>query len=74
MTAKEQDWVVVFNIKRIEQAVKDGNVEEINGVPVLDGRHGSPYTRYIPIPNSPHGSTPPRTASTSSSTASCRRP
>jgi nitrous-oxide reductase len=55
MTAKEQDWVVVFNIKRIEQAVKDGKVEVINGVPVVDGRHGSPYTRYIPIPNSPHG-------------------
>jgi nitrous-oxide reductase len=55
MTAKEQDWVVVFNIKRIEQAVKDGKVEVINGVPVVDGRHGSPFTRYIPIPNSPHG-------------------
>jgi nitrous-oxide reductase len=55
MTANEQDWVVVFNIKRIEQAVKDGKVEVINGVPVVDGRHGSPYTRYIPIPNSPHG-------------------
>lgn len=55
MTAKEQDWVVVFNIKSIEQAVKDGKVEVINGVPVVDGRHGSPHTRYIPIPNSPHG-------------------
>ena len=22
---------------------------------VLDGRHGSPYTRYVPVPNSPHG-------------------
>ncbi|UEM21466.1 TAT-dependent nitrous-oxide reductase [Skermanella mucosa] len=55
MTAKEQDWLVVFNIKRIEQAVKDGRVEVINGVPIVDGRHGNPYTRYIPIPNSPHG-------------------
>ena len=25
------------------------------GVPVLDGRHGSPYTRYVPVANSPHG-------------------
>lgn len=55
MTANEQDWLVVFNIKRIEAAVKAGKVEVINGVPVVDGRKGSPYTRYIPVPNSPHG-------------------
>ncbi|CAO3382659.1 TAT-dependent nitrous-oxide reductase [Azospirillum argentinense] len=55
MTANEQDWVVVFNIKRIEEAVKAGKVEVMHGVPVVDGRHGSPFTRYIPIPNSPHG-------------------
>ena len=55
MMAKEQDWVVIFNIKRIEEAVKKGNFKEISGVPVLDGRHGSPYTRYVPVPNSPHG-------------------
>ncbi|MEW5730013.1 MAG: TAT-dependent nitrous-oxide reductase, partial [Pseudomonadota bacterium] len=55
MTAKEQDWVVVFNIKRIEEAVKAGKATMLNGVPVLDGRHGSPYTLYIPISNSPHG-------------------
>ena len=55
MTAKEQDWVVVFNIKRIEEAVKAGKAQMMNGVPVLDGRHGSPFTLYIPISNSPHG-------------------
>ncbi|MCG7393219.1 nitrous-oxide reductase [Microvirga sp. ACRRW] len=55
MMAKEQDWVVIFNLKRIEEAVKAGKAEMINGVPVLDGKKGSPYTRYVPVGNSPHG-------------------
>ena len=55
MMASEQDWVVVFNLKRIEEGVAKGDFEELGGVPVLDGRHGSPYTRYIPVSNSPHG-------------------
>ncbi|MGX5736499.1 TAT-dependent nitrous-oxide reductase [Bosea thiooxidans] len=55
MMAKEQDWIVVFNLKRIEEAVKNGEFETLGGVPVLNGRSGSKFTRYIPIPNSPHG-------------------
>ncbi|MFA7430441.1 MAG: TAT-dependent nitrous-oxide reductase [Rhodospirillaceae bacterium] len=55
MMSAEQDWVVVFNIQRIEEAVKKGDFAEHNGVPVVNGRKGSAYTRYIPIPNSPHG-------------------
>lgn len=55
MMAAEQDWVVIFNLKRIEEAVAKGDFTEMGGVPVLDGRKGSPYTRYVPISNGPHG-------------------
>ena len=55
MTAAEQDWIVIFNLKRIEEAVAKGEFKKIGGVPVLDGKHGSPFTRYVPVPNSPHG-------------------
>ncbi|MCO5158124.1 MAG: TAT-dependent nitrous-oxide reductase [Aquamicrobium sp.] len=55
MMAAEQDWVVIFNLKRIEEAVAKGEYTEMGGVPVLDGRKGSPFTRYVPIANGPHG-------------------
>lgn len=56
MTENEQDWVVVFDIAAIEAGVAAGDFKKYEGdVPVLDGRKGSKYTRYIPISNSPHG-------------------
>ncbi len=56
MTSSEQDWVVVFDIAGIEAGVKAGDFKTYEGdVPVIDGRKGSKYTRYIPISNSPHG-------------------
>ncbi len=55
MMAAEQDWVVIFDLKRIEEAVAKGEFTEMGGVPVVDGRKGSPFTRYVPIANGPHG-------------------
>ena len=55
MMAKEQDWIVIFDLKRIEEAVRNGQFETIGGVPVLNGRAGSAFTRYVPVANSPHG-------------------
>ena len=57
-SANEQDWCVVFNLKAIEEGIKAGDFKEIEGVKVLDGRKTNAaknYTRYIPVPNSPHG-------------------
>lgn len=57
MMSADRDWLVVFNLEKIEQDVKAGKGTKIGDspVPVLDGRGKSPYTLYIPIPKSPHG-------------------
>jgi nitrous-oxide reductase len=72
MTANEQDWTVIFDLKAIEAAVEKGDFKEIGGVPVLDGQKGSPYTRYVPISNSPHGCNTARYPT--ARTAATRRP
>ncbi len=57
MTSSEQDHAVIFDIKAIEKAVKAGKAKMIQGVPVVDGTKAakSPFTRYVPVSNSPHG-------------------
>ncbi len=55
----ERDWMVVFDIHAIEKDIKAGKFQTIGDskCPVVDGRKkaNSPYTRYIPVPKSPHG-------------------
>ena len=55
----ERDWAVIFDIHAVEKAVKEGKFQTIGDskVPVVDGRKAakSPFTRYIPVPKSPHG-------------------
>ena len=55
MMSAEMDWVVIFDLHAIEDAVAKGDFKEMGGVPVIDGRKGSRYTRYVPIANGPHG-------------------
>lgn len=55
MMSSDMDHCVIFDIKRIEEGIKAGDYETHGGVKVIDGRKGSKYTRYVPIPNSPHG-------------------
>lgn len=59
MMRAERDWVVVFDIPRIEAAIKEGKATTIgeSKVPVLDGRAKAAMniTAYIPVPKNPHG-------------------
>jgi nitrous-oxide reductase len=59
MMRAERDWVVVFDISRIEAALKAGKATTIGDskVPVLDGRSKAALglTAYIPVPKNPHG-------------------
>ena len=51
MTDHEQAWAVIFNIKRIEEAVKRGDFKEMNGVKVVTDGTGrnTPATSRSPI-------------------------
>lgn len=53
----ERDHLVIFNVPRIEEAVKAGKFIQLGDskVPVVDGRKGSDLTAYVPTPKNPHG-------------------
>ncbi|MFC6716321.1 TAT-dependent nitrous-oxide reductase [Natrialbaceae archaeon GCM10025810] len=62
MSESDTDWVKAFDIPAIEEAVENGDYEEIGGVPVVDGTRESslnegdrPVVRYIEVSKSPHG-------------------
>ena len=62
MTHDDRDYLKAFDVEAIEAALDAGEAEEVNGVPVLDGRQDSslnsgsdPIVHYIPTPKSPHG-------------------
>jgi len=62
MTRDDRDYLKAFDVEAIEAALDGGEAEDVNGVPVLDGRLDSdltqgddPIVHYIPVPKSPHG-------------------
>ena len=57
MMAVDLDFLYVFNLARIKEAVSSGKTMDLgNGVPVVDARAAeTPYVLRIPVPKSPHG-------------------
>lgn len=58
MMASDQDYLYVFNIPAIEEAVKGGKTMTVgtSKVPVVDARgDNGPFVQRIPVPKSPHG-------------------
>ncbi|MXV63208.1 nitrous-oxide reductase [Natronorubrum sp. JWXQ-INN-674] len=62
MSSSETDYVKAFDTPAIEEVVDAGEYEEVNGVPVVDGRKDSslndgsdPIVHYLDVPKSPHG-------------------
>ncbi len=57
MMSADRDTLTVFNLERIEEAVKDGKGLKFkdSDAPIIDGRGKNPFVLYIPIPKNPHG-------------------
>ena len=57
MMSADRDHLTVFNLERIEAAVKAGKGIKFkeSDAPIIDGRGKNPYVLYIPVPKNPHG-------------------
>jgi len=57
MMSADRDHLTVFNLARIEAAVKAGKGIKFkqSDAPIIDGRGKNQYVIYIPIPKNPHG-------------------
>ena len=57
MMSADRDHLTVFNLARIEDAVKSGKGIKFKetDAPIIDGRGKNPYVLYIPVPKNPHG-------------------
>lgn len=57
MMSADRDHLTVFNLERIEAAVKAGKGIKFKetDAPIIDGRGKNPYVLYIPVPKNPHG-------------------
>lgn len=51
----ERDYTGWVNWRRAEQAVEEGQYEEIDGVPVIDPGQVEGVMYYVPLAKSPHG-------------------
>lgn len=57
MMSADRDHLTVFNLEKIEAAVKAGKGIKFkeSDAPIIDGRGKNPYVLYIPVPKNPHG-------------------
>jgi nitrous-oxide reductase len=51
----DRDYAAFVNWKRADQAVQEGQYEEIDGVPVIDPANVPGMLYYVPLAKSPHG-------------------
>jgi len=51
----ERDMAAFVNWQRAEQAVKDGQYKEIDGIPVVDPAQVEGVMYFVPLAKSPHG-------------------